>query len=181
MDGDNDLSSGGKWPRILTRVWVALAVLLVLNWMYPVLYRKSIAIDPRKIVEKDPSIWSKKLNGINANLVGVPSFGVYLQVGKERVESRVTNYAALSREGERHSAFFMKAGGPFLYWTMGPDKAAAPNDPISVHVPVNSRYWVLGCGLAGMILAGYHLVRGRQDGAKGWEGLWAADDGKDAI
>ena len=134
-------------------VWWVATLLTLCHWICPVFYRKPLVVDADRVVERDPGIWSTKVAGTRASLEKAPLFGVYLDVGGERVIRRVSRIAVLSRDAERHSAFFIKEGGEYLYWTLGPGKAWTREMSVQVAVPVDTSRWAWLCGIAGLALA----------------------------
>lgn len=152
-----------SWLRWAWRLWVVALVLTLGHWVYPMFYRKPLEVDSRRVMERDAGLWSTKVAGTSASLDKAPVFGVFLVIDGEHMERRVSRFAALSRHAERHSAFFIKPGGEFLYWTLGPGKNWTPDKKVTIMVPVDSSRWVLGCGLIGFLLSIY------QWSAIGWK------------
>ena len=146
------------WLRVAWLVWWVAMLLILCHWIYPVFYRKPVVVDTRRAIEHDPGIWSAKVAGTSASLEKAPVFGVYLVIGGERLYRRVSRFAALSRHAERHSAFFVKPGGEFLYWTLGPGITWTPQTKVEVKVPVNTRRWAWGCGIVGLFLAAFQWM-----------------------
>lgn len=174
------VAPGRSWLHWAWCLWTIALVLTLVHWVFPLFYRRPLEIDSRRVVERDAGLWSTKVAGTSASLEKAPMFGVYLMIGGERVERRVSRFAALSRHAERHSAFFIKPGGEFLYWTLGPGKNWIQDEKVKILVPVDSSRWVLGCCIIGLFLLIYqwYVVGWKTGMRRSWEGLVDVGEGE---